>query len=147
MGAIHSLMAWPDAFASIAVLTWLVRITVIAACACGFLALARRVPPTMRHAVAVGSLLLVVLLPAASKLLPAVSIPILKSPVTVTTAKLIGDEAVYRIDDMKPAIVNADGTPAVAGAIDAPPVQLAPAAKAAIVSRVVARVKSALCCG
>ncbi|HET6348702.1 MAG TPA: M56 family metallopeptidase [Candidatus Krumholzibacteria bacterium] len=147
MGAIHSLMAWPDAFASIAVLTWLVRITVIAACACGFLALARRMPPTMRHAVAVGSLLLVVLLPAASKLLPAVSIPILKSPVTVTTAKLIGDEAVYRIDDMKPAIVNADRTPVVVGAIDAAPAQLVPAEKASIVSRVVARVKSAYTSG
>ena len=87
MAAIHTLTSLLDSIASVALVTWLVRITVLAALACMYLALARRAQPALRHAIAVGSLFAVVLLPVASKLLPAVSVPVLKAPIPTITVK------------------------------------------------------------
>ncbi|HEU4365585.1 MAG TPA: M56 family metallopeptidase [Candidatus Krumholzibacteria bacterium] len=56
---------------------WLARMTLLAGIACAYLALAHRARPAVRHAVAVGSLAAVALLPAASLLLPAWSLPVL----------------------------------------------------------------------
>ncbi len=87
MAAIHTLTSLIDAIASVAFVTWLLRITVLAALACMYLTMARRAQPALRHAVAVGSLLAVVLLPVASKLLPAVNLPVLKAPIPTLMVK------------------------------------------------------------
>jgi len=56
---------------------WLARVTLLAAFTCAYLALARRARPATRHMVAVGSLLAIMLVPVASALLPAWSLPVL----------------------------------------------------------------------
>lgn len=88
MAAIHTLTSLIDSIASVALVTWLVRITVLAALACMYLTMARRAQPALRHAIAVGSLLAVVLLPVASKLLPAVKLPVLKAPIPTLLVKM-----------------------------------------------------------
>ena len=116
MAAIHTLTSLLDSIASVALVTWLVRITVLAALACMYLALARRAQPALRHAIAVGSLFAVVLLPVASKLLPAVSVPVLKAPIPTITVKF-DQPGSLAIDTSTrqtppPATVGAIGTPA-----------------------------------
>ncbi len=56
---------------------WLARMTLLATLGCAFLIFAHRARPAVRHAVAVGSLLAVALLPMARFLLPDVSLPVL----------------------------------------------------------------------
>ena len=120
MASMLSLSTLLDGMASPSLVGWLLRITLLGAVACLYLALARRAQPALRHAVAVGSLLAVVLLPVASKLLPAVPLPVLRAreaaPMTPLVA--ISDPAPITID-LAPA---RSLTPA-RGAIDVTPVR------------------------
>jgi len=84
MAAIHSLTSYLDAIANVTMAAWLFRITVLTTLACMYLALARRAQPALRHAVAVGALIAVVVLPVASRLLPDLDIPVLR-PTAVTS--------------------------------------------------------------
>jgi len=81
MAAILSLTTLLDSVATVTLVAWFLRITLLTTLACMYLSLARRAQPALRHAIAAGSLLAVVLLPVASKLLPAVDIPVLSTPV------------------------------------------------------------------
>jgi hypothetical protein len=130
MAAFLSLTSILDSIASLALVGWLLRITLLCAMACAFLAVARRLQPAMRHAVAVGSLVAVVLLPAASKLLPSLPVAVLPAPAPEYVATpVVADPAPLTIEvipaepvqapatviDVQPAVDNA---PSV-GAIDA----------------------------
>ncbi len=64
---------------------WFWRASFLAAIACAFLAIVRSARPATRHAVAIASLAAVALLPAASAILPTLSIPILPAPEAVVT--------------------------------------------------------------
>ncbi|HEX6791648.1 MAG TPA: M56 family metallopeptidase, partial [Candidatus Krumholzibacteria bacterium] len=77
MAAMLSIITLLDSIATPTAAAWLLRITLLSAMACALLMLSRRAQPALRHAVAVGSLLAVALLPAAASLLPAVSVPVL----------------------------------------------------------------------
>jgi beta-lactamase regulating signal transducer with metallopeptidase domain/Flp pilus assembly protein TadD len=116
MAAILSLNTLLDAAAAVSVVAWLLRITLLATVACMYLALARRAHPALRHAVAVGSLLAVVLLPVASKLLPTVSVPVLRAPLVATNAPAATDPVPVIID--VPSSDKATAPPTL-GAIDA----------------------------
>lgn len=62
---------------------WLSRATLILCVACAFLAIVRRARPATRHVVAVASLIAVALLPAASAVLPTLSLPVLPAAPSV----------------------------------------------------------------
>jgi beta-lactamase regulating signal transducer with metallopeptidase domain/Tfp pilus assembly protein PilF len=64
---------------------WFSRASLLAAIACAFLAIVRSARPATRHAVAIASLVAIALLPAASAVLPTLSIPILPAPEAVVT--------------------------------------------------------------
>jgi beta-lactamase regulating signal transducer with metallopeptidase domain/tetratricopeptide (TPR) repeat protein len=87
MAAIHTLTSFLDSIASVILATWLFRITLLTTLACMYLAVARRAQPALRHAVAVGALAAVVLLPTASRLLPDLNVPVLRAPVVSEAAK------------------------------------------------------------
>ena len=80
MDGMLSLFTLMDSITTMTFSGWLLRITLLSGLACLYLVVARRTTPAMRHAVAVGSLFAVVLLPVASRLLPAVPLPILEAP-------------------------------------------------------------------
>ncbi|MDH5270668.1 MAG: tetratricopeptide repeat protein [Candidatus Krumholzibacteria bacterium] len=110
MTPILSLSSLLDSIAPGSLLWWLSRMTLLATLACAFLVFAHRLRPAVRHAVAVGSLVAIALLPLASALVPAWSIPVLPAP----AARLIQSEPV-RPDAIEPAPMTASRhTPAVA---------------------------------
>jgi beta-lactamase regulating signal transducer with metallopeptidase domain/Flp pilus assembly protein TadD len=115
MATILSLTTLLDSIATVTWVAWLLRITLLATLACMYLSLARRAQPALRHVIAAGSLLAVVLLPVASKLLPAVDVPVLRAPVVATLSTLASDPAPVTIE------LPSRETPAVVtvGAIDA----------------------------
>ena len=115
MAAIHTLTSLIDSIASVALVTWLVRITVLATLACMYLTVARRAQPALRHAIAVGSLFAVVLLPVASKLLPAVNLPVLNAPIPTLMVKT--DQPGSLTIDTAP---DETPPPATTASIDAP---------------------------
>lgn len=69
-----------DSITTASLAWWLLRMTLIATLACTYLAAARRARPAARHLVAVASLAAIALLPVASALLPALSVPVLPAP-------------------------------------------------------------------
>lgn len=87
---------------------WLIRVTVLSGLACAYLALARNARPAMRHAVAVGGLVAIALLPLASGLLPSLSIPVLPGVTTATSPGTRGTASATRFAIDAPA----DATPA-----------------------------------
>lgn len=147
MAAILSLTTLLDSIATVTWVTWLLRITLLTTLACMYLSLARRAQPALRHAIAAGSLLAVVLLPVASKLLPPVNIPVLRAPVVATLSTLTSDPAPVTIE------LPSQETPAVVtvGAIDAGTLvpAVSPAGKASVtttpglLARAIARVRDA----
>jgi beta-lactamase regulating signal transducer with metallopeptidase domain/Flp pilus assembly protein TadD len=113
MAAILSLTTLLDSAASTALAEWLLRLTLITGVAYGFVALSRRTQPALRHAIAAGSLLAVVLLPAVSAWLPAVSVPVLPARAVEASVPSVADRA--------PSVrVYTPVDHAAAGAIDAP---------------------------
>src|SRR5688572_27102560 len=117
MDGMLAMISMMDSITSVTFSEWLVRITVLSGIACLYLALARRATPAMRHAVAVGSLFAVVLLPVASRYLPGVALPILDAPAVETpqaTPAPVGDPSSIALED----IPVADDHVAAAGAID-----------------------------
>lgn len=147
MPAIHTLTSLIDSVASMALATWLVRITVLAALACMYLTLARRAQPALRHAVAVGSLFAVVLLPVASKLLPAVNLPVLKASIPTLTVKLDqpGSLTIDTSPDLTPppATLGAMAVPAKA-AVAARPVPVHMTGTRELVARAIAFARAAV---
>lgn len=80
MTPILNLSSLLDSFPSEPLVFWFSRMTLLAVLACAFLFAAQRLRPAVRHAVAVVGLLAIALLPLASALLPAWSIPVLPAP-------------------------------------------------------------------
>ncbi len=91
---------------------WLARATVIAAIACAFLALARRVRPATRCVVAVASVCAIVMLPVASAILPALSVPVLPAERAEVPEPVRAPSVPFAIDT--PPTASAEGAPAPA---------------------------------
>lgn len=95
---------------------WLLRATLIAALACAYLAWGRRARPATRHAVAIGALCAIAILPIASMLLPALSLPVLPRPAThMSQAPRTAPEVSFAIDAPAPRPTPAPVATSVAG--------------------------------
>jgi len=79
MTPIFSLSSALDSITPESLVWWLSRMTLVGVLACAYLALAHRARPATRHLVAVVSLITIAILPVASALLPAWSLPVLPS--------------------------------------------------------------------
>ena len=79
MTPIFSLSSALDSITPESLVWWLSRMTLVGVLACAYLALAHRARPATRHLVAVVSLITIAVLPVASALLPAWSLPVLPS--------------------------------------------------------------------
>ncbi len=83
---------------------WFSRATLVAVLACAYLALARRGRPATRHAIAVASLVAIVMLPAASAILPTLSLPVLPAtPIAPAPAPRAVRALPFAIDTPAPA--------------------------------------------
>ena len=106
--------SWLDSITTESFAGWLLRITLIAALACVYLAFARRARPATRHAVAIGSLCAMALLPVASALLPALSLPVLPASNSLAGTPRTAPEVSFAIDAPAPRATPAPvTTPAV----------------------------------
>ena len=105
MTPILNLSSMLGAIAPETVAFWFSRMSLVAALACSFLFAARGVRPALRHAVAVGGLLAIALLPLASALLPAWSLPIL--PATATRPLRFEPARSFLVDPAPRAVTHA----------------------------------------
>jgi beta-lactamase regulating signal transducer with metallopeptidase domain/tetratricopeptide (TPR) repeat protein len=107
-----------DSITTASLAWWLLRMTLVATLACAYLALARRARPALRHVVAVTSLVAIALLPVASALLPAFSVPILPASSEAIETPPASREQPFAIDapvsDATPALSTASVAPATA---------------------------------
>ncbi len=110
MTPIFGISSLLDSSTLASLLLWLARATVIAAMACAFLALARRVRPATRCVIAVASVCAIVMLPAASAILPVLSVPMLPAEPAELPEPTRAQSVPYAIDIPSTAASSANAS-------------------------------------
>jgi len=86
MNMVSILSSLLDSLTAMTLAGWLVKITLLSTLACAFLLAARRMQPAVRHAVAVGALFALVIVPGAARVLPDIPLRVLHAPAIETVA-------------------------------------------------------------